>query len=98
MKQSTLEGGGPLYSETAESPRVKSVFSRFIASVLAAVLTVAGLVALGPVAVAAPAGISTTPLLNGDPLADDTVVEPGDTFTLRVQYDRVDRKSTRLNS
>src|SRR5690625_1193276 len=88
MKRNTLEGGGPLHSGTAELPRVKSVFSRFIASVLAAVLTVAGLVALGPAAVAAPAGISTTPLLNGNPLADDTVVEPDDTFTLRVQYDR----------
>src|SRR5690625_4926109 len=88
MNQNTLVGGGPLHSGTAELTIVKSVFSRFIASVLAAVLTVAGLVALGPVAVDAPAGISTTPLLNGNPLADDTVVEPADTFTLRVQYDR----------
>src|SRR5690625_7483062 len=88
MNQNTLKGGGPLHNETVESPRIASAFSRFVASILAAILSVAGLVALGPAEVATPAGISTTPLHNGSPLANDAVVEPGDTFTIRVQYDR----------
>ncbi|WP_161485774.1 SdrD B-like domain-containing protein [Enteractinococcus helveticum] len=83
-----------MYSETAESPRNKSVLSRFIASILAAVLSVAGLVALGPAAYAATPGISVTSLHNNSPVSDGAVVEPGDTFTLRVQYnDAVDASS-----
>ncbi|MDN6680461.1 MAG: hypothetical protein L0L17_12375, partial [Yaniella sp.] len=76
-----------MHSETEESSRTKSTFSRFLASILAAVLSVTGLVALGPAAVAAPVGISVSALHNGGPLADDAVVASGDKFTLRVVYD-----------
>lgn len=86
MNQHTLEGGGPLYSETAESPRAKSVFSRFIASILAAVLSVAGLVALGPAAYAEAPGITQTVTHNGQELTDGAVLASGDTIRIALQY------------
>src|SRR5690625_3060957 len=87
MNQNTLEGGGQLRNETAQSPKLKSTFSRLIASVLAAILSIAGLVAVGPAAYAATPGINITTLHNGSPVSDGATVTPGDTFTLRVQYD-----------
>ena len=84
MKQSTLEGGDQLRSENRKS---QSRFSRFLASILAAVLSLAGLVALGPAAYAATPGISTTVLHNNSPIAEGAVVTAGDNLTIRVQYD-----------
>ena len=87
MHKNTLEGGGQLHSETGRSRKTQSTFSRFIAGVLAALLSIAGLVAIGPAAYAATPGINITTLHNDSPVSDDATVEPGDTFTLRVQYD-----------
>ena len=67
--------------------KLTSTLSRFVASVLAAMLSLAGLVAIGPAAYAATPGISVSSLLNGKAIPDDPVVEPGDKLTLRVQYD-----------
>lgn len=54
---------------------------------VAAVLSLAGLVAVAPGAYAAPAGITISTLHNGSPVSDGAVVEAGDIFTLRVLYD-----------
>ena len=68
-------------------PKLSSTLSRLVASVLAAMLSLAGLVAIGPAAYAATPGISISSLLNGSAISDDAVVNPGDTLTLRVRYD-----------
>lgn len=85
MHQHTLEGGGQLPSEAQET-KTKSRFSRFLASLLAAVMSLAGLVAIAPGAYAAPAGITISTLHNDNPVSDGAVVQAGDTFTLRVLY------------
>src|SRR5690625_2733505 len=87
MHQNTLEGGGPVGSGKQHTRKLTSTLSRFVASVLAAMLSLAGLVAIGPAAYAATPGISVSSLLNGKAIPDDPVVEPGDKLTLRVQYD-----------
>src|SRR5699024_311711 len=87
MHQNTLEGGGPVGSGNRHRPKLSSTLSRLVASVLAAMLSLAGLVAIGPAAYAATPGISISSLLNGSAISDDAVVNPGDTLTLRVRYD-----------
>src|SRR5690625_1114159 len=87
MHKNTLEGGGQLHSETGRSRKTQSTFSRFIASVLAAMLSIAGLVAIGPAAYAAPSGITISNLHNGSALVEGAVVDAGHTLTLRVLYD-----------
>src|SRR5690625_4008163 len=91
MHRNTLEGGDRLRREAHRALRPKSTFSKFLASLLAAVLSVAGLVALGPAAYAATPGITTEVWdSNGNVLSDSdepAVLDHGETLTLRVQYD-----------
>src|SRR5699024_1540360 len=87
MHQHTLEGGGPVGSGKQHTRKLTSTLSRFVASVLAAMLSLAGLVAIAPAAYAATAGISVSVLVDGKALAAYAVVEPGDKLTLRVQYE-----------
>ncbi|HEY4534945.1 MAG TPA: SdrD B-like domain-containing protein [Enteractinococcus sp.] len=70
-----------------QSTKTKSTFSRLIATMLAAMLALAGLVAIGPAAYAATQGVNPSVLHNGSAMAQGAVVKPGDTITVRVQYD-----------
>src|SRR5699024_12630720 len=87
MHQNTLEGGGPVGSGKQHTRKLTSTLSRFVASVLDSMLSLAGLVAIDPAAYAATPGISVSSLLNGKAIPDDARVEPCDKLTLRVQYD-----------
>ena len=88
MNQNTLEGGGQLHSDNQGTVKTKSVFSRLIAGLIASVMALAGLVAIGPAAYAQTPGISITALHNNSPISQGQVFQPGDNLTLRVQYDR----------
>src|SRR5699024_981725 len=83
MNQNTLEGGGQLRSDR---PRTKTIFSKFLAGIIASVMALAGLIAIGPAAYADPTGISTSVLYNGQALEDGTVVTEGDTLRITTQY------------
>ena len=91
MNRTTLEGGEQLRSHGRRPSNAQSRFSRLVASVLAAILSLAGLVAIGPAAYANIPGI-TTEIWDADNnvLTDSDVPtqhEQGDMLKLRVQYD-----------
>ena len=86
MNRNTLEGGGQLRSDNHGSVKTKSAFSRLIAGLIASVMALAGLVAIGPAAYAAQ-NLTPTVLHNGSVLEDGTIVSPDDTLTLQIQYD-----------
>ena len=86
MNQNTLEGGGQLSGHNKRSVRTSSVFSRFLAGLIASVMALAGLVAVGPAAYATQ-NLVPTVLHNGSVLQEGAIVSPDDKLTLQIQYD-----------